>query len=192
MKGYLALQNRLWQNSLMLKNGSVRVACFIFPLFVSAHALAQETESPVQSPDLSGALLQVGFALGFIILLILGFAWLAKRFNLNGRITGQQIKALSVLPLGRKEKVILIESCGTRMLIGVSSSAINVLHVFDQQHSNQDISDAAEADINFSADKSNESLDSSSNLEDETAGVAGSKEFSSFLKTIMSGNKHER
>ena len=41
------------------------------------------------------------------------------------------------MPMGRKERLLLIEVDGVKLLLGVSAGAINVLHHFDNQATSQ-------------------------------------------------------
>lgn len=40
------------------------------------------------------------------------------------------MKVLSTLPLGGKERIMLVDVAGTQMVLGVSASGVNCLHVF--------------------------------------------------------------
>ena len=92
---------------------------------------------PSQAVSTSSMLLQVMLALGFIVALILGSAWLLKRLNLVQNSTNTHFKVLSSMPMGRKERLLLIEVDGVKLLLGVSAGAINVLHHFDNQATSQ-------------------------------------------------------
>ena len=41
------------------------------------------------------------------------------------------MKIISSLPLGTREKLVLVEVGGKQLLLGVTSSQINTIHVFD-------------------------------------------------------------
>lgn len=155
-------------------------------LLFSCSVFAQSAPS---TPSLTQSLLQVFGALILVISLIFGAAWLAKRLKLTSSVYGQQIKALSALPLGRKEKVVLIESCGKKLLIGVSANAINVLHVFDESDEETGTSAISEnpTDDPLLFSKSASALIPANVEQNKTSRT---KEFSRFLNAVMSGRKN--
>lgn len=69
----------------------------------------------------------------FLLVLVLGAGWLVKRSGgmpaLRG---GGAIKIVAALPLGPRERVVLIEMSGQQWLLGVSGGSVNVLHHFEQ------------------------------------------------------------
>ena len=67
--------------------------------------------------------------LGLIVLL----AWAAKRMNLQGMSVGNDLKLQSILSLGPKEKVAVVEIDGKRMLLGVTPHNINMLCELDEK-----------------------------------------------------------
>jgi flagellar protein FliO/FliZ len=69
--------------------------------------------------------------LGFIILLIIGLAWFIKRFTGLTGTSRSQIKVLTVLPVGTRERIALIEVGGRQMLVGITSHQINLLKDFE-------------------------------------------------------------
>ena len=138
------------------------------------------------SIDLTAAIIQVGVALALIVGIILGAAWLARRFKIAGVGNELQIKALSSMQLGRKEKIVLIESCGKKMLVGVGGSAINTLHVFDEEPVLTENSARTVSQNNVQSLHPDRELPSSSRPKaDDT------KDFSQFLKLVLSGGKSE-
>lgn len=69
----------------------------------------------------------------FLVLIIfIGMAWAMRRFNLQMPGAQSNIKMLSALAVGPKEKVLLLEVEGEKLLIGVTTHTINALHQFKQ------------------------------------------------------------
>lgn len=60
-----------------------------------------------------------------ILVMIFGLAWVVKKFNINRYGVDQNIKILSSFPLGDKEKIMVMEIYGQRMILGVTSNVIN-------------------------------------------------------------------
>jgi flagellar protein FliO/FliZ len=70
--------------------------------------------------DLSSVILSLTLVLGFIF----GAAWLVRRAPFSiGRANGP-LKVLAALPLGAKERLLLVEARGTELLIAVSPAGV--------------------------------------------------------------------
>ena len=86
--------------------------------------------------DLSGvsaasSIWKVVVSLVFIVAFIPACLWLMKRFQMAQMKLGQSdIKIVNVQSLGAKEKLMLVEVEGERMLIGVTSHTISNLRTF--------------------------------------------------------------
>lgn len=72
--------------------------------------------------------LQVGFALLLIVSIILAAAWLMRRLNFSTLQVTKHIKVESSFSLGPKEKLLIIRVENERILLGVTSQQINVIH----------------------------------------------------------------
>jgi len=79
---------------------------------------------PVSPARLTG---QVVTALLFVTVLILVLAWLAKRFGYQQYWGNRTIKLIGQMPLGSRERVVLIEVNGEQMLLGVAPGRVNYL-----------------------------------------------------------------
>lgn len=76
-------------------------------------------------------LLSVGASLGAVLLMVIVLGFIARRFS--NRLGGNQmITVLSNLPVGTRERVVLIEVSGTRVLVGACAGSVSLLHVFDE------------------------------------------------------------
>lgn len=103
-------------------------------------ALANTSQQQPQSPQNTTAapigsgrhLVSVSVALLGIILLIFAISWFLKRFGQGGFTQNQHIKILAVLPLGTRERIVLIDAAGQQLLLGLTASTINTLHVFNE------------------------------------------------------------
>lgn len=102
-------------------------------------ATAQEATVPV-APERSGSgsgdalasLATLGIGLLVVVGLIFGCAWLVRRMSgLTGMNTGT-MKVVSVMALGARERIALIDVAGTQILVGITPTAIRTLHVFDE------------------------------------------------------------
>ena len=74
------------------------------------------------------ALMSMALGLVFVIALILGCAWLARRFGLLQRGGGRLLKQIDHLSLGPRSGITLVEVQDTWLVVGVTAGQITVLH----------------------------------------------------------------
>ncbi|MBU2097773.1 MAG: flagellar biosynthetic protein FliO [Gammaproteobacteria bacterium] len=67
-----------------------------------------------------------------VVGLILLMAWLAKRLGGVHFQNAAGIKMLSVLSVGNKEKIALVQVGDQQLLIGIAPGRVSTLHVFDE------------------------------------------------------------
>ena len=92
-----------------------------------------KAEKKVVSSDSTTSTSQMFMGLLAVLGLIVLLAWAAKRMNLQGMSVGNDLKLQSILSLGPKEKVAVVEIDGKRMLLGVTPHNINMLCELDEQ-----------------------------------------------------------
>ncbi len=89
-------------------------------------------------------------ALGLAMVLIIFFAlaWAAKKFNVTGmgKSNTDLLKVIAALPVGARERVVLLEADGERLLVGITANRIETLHTFsaDQSVANTDFASVLE------------------------------------------------
>jgi flagellar protein FliO/FliZ len=81
--------------------------------------------------DVGGELLRVVLSLIGIVLLILVAGWLSRRLQARQFLSGRRLRSLESMPVGARERVLLVEADGTRLLLGVGAGGVRTLHVFD-------------------------------------------------------------
>lgn len=74
----------------------------------------------------------VSIGLVFILLLIFFLAWLMKKVGYSNMSGQGNLKILATLNLGQKEKISLIEVGEQQLLVGITATQINTLHVLDK------------------------------------------------------------
>ncbi|MCV6615782.1 MAG: flagellar biosynthetic protein FliO [Cellvibrionaceae bacterium] len=82
-------------------------------------------------PSASSQLLQIMLALGFVLAMIYGLGFIVKRFGQGGSLGGTQIKVVSSLTLGNREKLVITEVNGEQLLLGVTANSIRCLKTLD-------------------------------------------------------------
>jgi flagellar protein FliO/FliZ len=92
-------------------------------LFAAPHAA--NTAAPVGA----GGLASVTFALLAVLAAIFAVAWLARRVRGAGNRVGNAIDVLADVPLGPKERAVLIKVGAEQILIGVAPGRVSPLHV---------------------------------------------------------------
>jgi len=103
---------------------------FSFPVTLLAETQATVKPASVEAFSLMGAL-NMAMGLIVVIALILGLAWVLKKY---ARLPGNNLvdmKVLGGLSLGTREKAILIEVDNQRLLVGVAPGHIQTLYVLD-------------------------------------------------------------
>ncbi|MFT4249005.1 MAG: flagellar biosynthetic protein FliO [Pseudomonas sp.] len=89
----------------------------------AGHAAQLGSQAP-SSPGLFGAV----FALLLVLGLIVGLGWLLKRLPGSGFRPAAGLKLVASLPLGPKERLVVVEVNGEQLLLGVSAGGISALH----------------------------------------------------------------
>lgn len=90
------------------------------------------TQATVSQPAAvpGSPLVQVSGALLGIILLILAAAWVIKRLGFASKGAGTRgLKVTASTSLGPRERVVIVEVEDARLVLGVTVSQINVLHI---------------------------------------------------------------
>ncbi|WP_108124458.1 flagellar biosynthetic protein FliO [Saccharospirillum mangrovi] len=68
----------------------------------------------------------------FIVGLIFACGWLVRRMAGGTSFNNRHIKVLSVMPLGTREKLMVVKAFDDYLLLGVTTNNINTLHRFDE------------------------------------------------------------
>lgn len=85
------------------------------------------TESPVSAMNLLQTMLGLILVLGCIVLV----AWLLKRSNSFHTAASGQLKVIAGLPLGTRERAVLVQVGDKQLLLGVTSQQVSLLHTLE-------------------------------------------------------------
>ena len=79
-----------------------------------------------------GELLRVLLSLVGIVVLIFAAGWLSRRLQ-HGRSAGggRRIRCLETFALGTRERIVLLEADGKRLLVGAGAGGMRTLHVYE-------------------------------------------------------------
>lgn len=67
-----------------------------------------------------------------IVVLILLVAWFARRFNGGSWLKASHIKIVSAMPLGARERLLLVQVGEQQLLLGITAQTISTLHALDK------------------------------------------------------------
>lgn len=103
-------------------------------LAVAEESTGQAAGKPVtgSAPDTLISMATLGIGLLVVLALIMGCAWLVRRMNGLTGMNSSAMKVVSVMALGTRERIALVDVGGTQILVGITPSSIRTLHVFDE------------------------------------------------------------
>ena len=81
-------------------------------------------------PDLASGIGQMVFGLAVVIALLLGSLWLIKRLS-GPRGGAAGLKVLGAVPVGTRERVVMVEIADKVLVLGVTQASVNMLHTLD-------------------------------------------------------------
>ena len=95
--------------------------------------LALMLAAPIAAPDINvgGELVRVVLSLLGIIALILVAGWLSRRLQRRSGSAGRRIRCVETFALGTRERLLLLDADGQRLLIGIGAGGMRTLHVYD-------------------------------------------------------------
>lgn len=108
------------------------VALCVLPFYAVADTPVAEGGRTGGGADTLGTMVSLGLGLLAVVALIFACAWLLRRMNGLTGMNNQSMKVVSVMALGARERIALIDVAGTQLLVGITPTAIRTLHVFDE------------------------------------------------------------
>jgi flagellar protein FliO/FliZ len=98
----------------------------------AARPFAAPTVTASAGPSGIASLGQVTLALGLVLAFIFVAAWLMRRMRRFGKTGTGALDVIADLPLGQKERAVLIRVGTTQVLIGVAPGRVTTLHVLPE------------------------------------------------------------
>ncbi|TAL72177.1 MAG: flagellar biosynthetic protein FliO [Rhodanobacter sp.] len=86
---------------------------------------------PASDVDVGGELVRVVLSLVAVIALIFVAGWLSRRMQGRARAGGRRIRCVETMAVGARDRVLLIDADGKRLLVGVGPGGMHTLHVYD-------------------------------------------------------------
>ena len=89
--------------------------------------------APAAAPEFNatGELLRVILSLAAIIGMILVAGWVTRRMQRRPGGGGRRIRCLESFAVGTRDRLLLLEADGKRLLIGMGPGGMHTLHVYD-------------------------------------------------------------
>jgi flagellar protein FliO/FliZ len=87
------------------------------------------SEGPVGAAELANITLALFFVLALLFLL----AWLFRRYGNIASLNRSNIQVLGGVSLGHRERAVLLEVEGERILVGVAQGHVSKLHVLEKK-----------------------------------------------------------
>ena len=120
-----------------------RNSALLIPFFIPSISYAEGVPLATgQSPFDGGAIVQLLLGLAFVVGLIFVLAWVAKR-NLTLPSNQGQFKVVATLPMGYREKLVIVQVGSEQLLLGVSHGRISKLHTLEQPLTSEQANDSA-------------------------------------------------
>ena len=88
--------------------------------------------APAAHAGALGGLGQVTLALLLVLGAVFALAWVLKRVRGLGSRAGSGLEVLAQVPLGQKERAVLIKVGATQILLGVAPGHVNTLYVLPE------------------------------------------------------------
>jgi flagellar protein FliO/FliZ len=80
----------------------------------------------------AGGLAQVTLALLVVLVAVFAVAWVVRRMRGFGNRVGGAIDVIADIPLGAKERAVLLKVGQKQILVGVAPGRVNTLHVLEE------------------------------------------------------------
>ncbi|WP_233840688.1 flagellar biosynthetic protein FliO [Dyella sp. 2HG41-7] len=98
---------------------------------IVSNILARAPMASVPDISVTGELIRVVLSLGAIVALIFAAGWLTRRLQSRQVVGGRRLRCIETMPISTRERVMLIEADGKRLLVGVGAGGVRALHVYE-------------------------------------------------------------
>lgn len=105
--------------------------CSFLATPLAAVAVGRQSVAP-PDPVGAGGMAQVVLGLLVVILMIVGIAWLARRFGNFQTTASGALRVIGGLSMGPRERVVLVQVGDRQLLLGVAPGRVSTLHVLDK------------------------------------------------------------
>jgi len=99
------------------------------PTLSLAGEVAASNRHLAESPISFSYILQILASFAVVIVFIFGFAWMMKRSGRFGMTAGKNMRVVSSLSMGMREKIVMINVDGKNIVVGVAPGQIRTLYI---------------------------------------------------------------
>lgn len=114
-------------------------AVVLLSLVTGAFAFSAEIQHPAILASPFSITLQMLFGLGIVLMLIAACAWMLKRFSSAQFGLRHDLKVVSAVAVGQRERVVLVDVGDTRLVLGVAPGQVNKLMEMPRSAVNEDV-----------------------------------------------------
>ncbi|MES2074519.1 MAG: flagellar biosynthetic protein FliO [Pseudomonadota bacterium] len=100
---------------------------------------------PPSSSSSAGSLLQTTLALAFVLALLVGLAWLLKRYGPKSMGGSSAVRLVGSLSVGARERILVLEVGEQWIVVGASPGRMNALATMPRQQQDEIAGNAAAA-----------------------------------------------
>jgi len=100
---------------------------FYFPVSVFADTVTQTTAVSRVEPFSFVNMMNMVMGLAIVLALILGLAWVLRKYGRLPVTNQVEMKILGGLSLGTRERAVLVQIEGRKLLLGVAPGRVNIL-----------------------------------------------------------------
>lgn len=102
-------------------------------ILTSVSAAADAGPTLPSTPGLGGSdFLNMGVSMLFVVAVIVVLGWLYSRSRFVGGGSNDAINVVATRALGPKERLLIVEVADQQLLVGMTATAVQTLHVFDK------------------------------------------------------------
>jgi len=109
---------------------SIMIVLFTMPLG-AASGNVEKMHSLKDGPVTTGSLLQLVLGLLLVLAVIALIAWLLRRLSGWNSTANGALKVVATLPIGQRERVVVIQAGEQQLLIGVTAGQVEMLHILE-------------------------------------------------------------
>lgn len=115
-----------------MKSARALVSFSLLSLLPMTALAAGAKASAIASPDTTKAMISMVLGLLAVLAIIFICAWLVKRMSGLQGANNSAMRVVSVIAVGPRERIALVDVGGTQVLVGITPQNIRRLHVFDE------------------------------------------------------------
>ncbi|MBA2077203.1 flagellar biosynthetic protein FliO [Rhodanobacter sp. PCA2] len=86
---------------------------------------------PAADIDVGSELLRVLLSVAAVVAMIFVAGWLSRRMQARRGPGGRRLRCVEAIAVGARDRVLLLDADGKRLLVGVGPAGLRTLHVYE-------------------------------------------------------------